>query len=178
MAESITIARPYACAVFKLANEDKRLSEWSSMLATLASVVKESEVITILNNPKYSSDKLASFIIDICGKILNQQGKNFVQVLAENGRLSLAAEVSALFEQQKADAEKTIAAEMISAVKVDAKQKAAITEALKNRLGCKIELSVRIDESILGGAIIRAGDIVIDGSVSGQLDRLASVLAH
>ncbi len=178
MAESITIARPYAFAVFKLANEDKRLSEWSGMLSTLASVVKDSDVISILNNPKYSSGKLASFIIDVCGKILNQQGKNFVQVLAENGRLSVAPEISELFEQQKAEAEKTIAAEMISAASVDAKQKAAISQALTNRLGCKIDLSVTVDESILGGAIIRAGDIVIDGSVSGQLDRLASVLAH
>jgi len=178
MAEANTIARPYAQAVFELASESKKLAEWSTKLSTLSTVASDAQVSRLISNPNIASDQLVDLIISICADKLDQEGKNFVKILAENGRLDVIPEISNTFEVLKAEAEKIVKAEVISAYKLTAPQKTNLEQALKKRLGCKVEISVSVDKSIIGGAIIRAGDLIIDGSVTSQLDRLTSELTH
>ena len=108
---------------------------------------------------------------------MNEQGKNLVKLLAENHRLGVTAEITEQFETLKAEAEKTIEAEVIAATELGSAQQALITDKLKARLGCEVSLKCTVDESLMGGAIIKAGDLVIDGSVSGHLNKLSVELA-
>ena len=178
MAEASTIARPYAQAVFDLATGSKKLSEWSKQLDTLSAIVNEDQIGGLVSNPSVESEQLVDLLISIAKDNLDQEGKNFVKVLAENDRLSVISEIATIFEELKNEAEKTVQAEVISAYELTDDQKSKLQAALKKRLGCEVEISSRVDESIIGGAIIRAGDMIIDGSVTAQLDRLTSELSH
>lgn len=178
MAENITIARPYAQATFSLAQEQGDLKGWSEMLQFAAAVAADEEMVAVIDSPRFDSDQLANLFIEICGDKLNDAGKNMIRVLAENDRLALLPEVAELFEVERANIEGTIVAEVTSATALNDAQQKSIAEALKKRLGRDVTLECQIDESLLGGAIIRAGDVVIDGSVVGKLEKLASSLAH
>jgi len=178
MAEASTIARPYAQAVFELASEAKKLADWSITLTTLSVVASDAQVSKLISNPNVATDQLVDLITSICADKLDQEGKNFVKILAENGRLDVITEISNAFDVLKAEAEKTVKAEVISAFKLTAPQKTKLEKVLAKRLGCKVEISATVDSSIIGGAIIRAGDLIIDGSVTSQLDRLTSELTH
>ena len=178
MAEATTLARPYAQAVFEIALDGKKLGNWSEALSTLSAIAADEQIAGLISNPNIEAAQLADLIISVAKDKLDQEGKNFVKVLAENGRLDVIAEISSSFEALKAEAEKTVKAEVISAFKVSPEQKKSLEDALKKRLGCDVEVSSTVDKSIIGGAIIRAGDLIIDGSVTGQLDRLASELSH
>ncbi len=178
MAENITIARPYAQATFSLAQEQGDLKGWSEMLQFAAAVAADDEMVAVIDSPRFDSDQLADLFIEICGDKLNDAGKNMIRVLAENDRLALLPEVAELFEVERANIEGTIVAEVTSATALNDAQQKSIAEALKKRLGRDVTLECQIDESLLGGAIIRAGDVVIDGSVVGKLEKLASSLAH
>ena len=178
MAEASTIARPYAQAVFELASESKKLAEWSKKLAALSAVASDAQVSKLISNPNVIAAQLVDLIVSICADKLDQEGKNFVKTLAENGRLNVITEIANIFEVLKAEAEKTVKAEVISAFKLTAAQKTKLESALAKRLGCQVEVSASVDKSIIGGAIIRAGDLIIDGSVTSQLDRLTSELTH
>jgi F-type H+-transporting ATPase subunit delta len=178
MAENITIARPYAQAIFSLAQEQGDLKGWSEMLQFAAAVAADEEMVAVINSPRFDSGQLADLFIEICGDKLNDAGKNMVRVLAENDRLTVLPEVAELFEAERAAVEGTIVAEVTSATQLNAAQQQSIAEALKKRLGRDVTLECQIDESLLGGAIIRAGDVVIDGSVVGKLEKLTSALAH
>lgn len=178
MAEKSTIARPYAVAAFELAKEQNDLARWSDMLGFAAVVVVDEAMQEYINNPKVGSDMLARLMVEVCGDQLNELGKNFLKVLVENKRLSVLPEIVSLYNQLRADAEKTIEAEVISAFPLSDAQQASLQEGLKRRLGREVSLSSKIDENLIGGAIVRAGDLVIDGSVSGQLDKLATTLMH
>ena len=113
---------------------------------------------------------------DVAGDNINDMGKNFLNVLAENGRLNVLAEIAELYEQHRAEAEKTVEAEVTSAFPLSDAQKQQLIDALKNRLGRDVSLVTKTDENIIGGAIVRAGDLVIDGSVSSQLEKLGNSL--
>jgi F-type H+-transporting ATPase subunit delta len=178
MAENITIARPYAQAIFSLAQEQSDLKGWSDMLQFAAAVAADPEMVAVINSPSFDSSQLAELFIDICGDKLNDAGKNMIRVLADNDRLSVLPEIVELFEQERAAVEGTVVAEVTSAVALNDAQQSSIAEALKKRLGRDVTLECKIDESLLGGAIIRAGDVVIDGSVVGKLEKLTSALAH
>lgn len=178
MAENITIARPYAQAIFSLAQEQGDLAGWSDMLQFAAAVADDAEMVAVIDSPRFDSDQLADLFIEICGDKLNDAGKNMIRVLAENDRLSVLPEVAELFEAERAAVEGTIVAEVTSATALNDAQQKSIAEALKKRLGRDVTLECQIDESLLGGAIIRAGDVVIDGSVVGKLEKLTSALAH
>jgi len=178
MAENITIARPYAQAIFSLAQEQSDLKGWSDMLQFAAAVATDPEMVAVINSPSFDSSQLAELFIDICGDKLNDAGKNMIRVLADNDRLSVLPEVVELFEQERAAVEGTVVAEVTSAIALNDAQQSSIAEALKKRLGRDVTLECKIDESLLGGAIIRAGDVVIDGSVVGKLEKLATALAH
>ena len=177
MAEKSTIARPYAEAVFQLAQQKGQLKEWSDMLQTVAMITADEDMKGIIGNTSVSKSQTAELVIDVAGAVMNEQGKNLVKLLAENHRLGVTAEITEQFETLKAEAEKTIEAEVIAATELGSAQQALITDKLKARLGCEVSLKCKVDESLMGGAIIKAGDLVIDGSVSGHLNKLSGELA-
>ena len=178
MAEKSTIARPYARAIFDLANNEGRLAEWSDMLGLCACIAADAEVQMLISNPRVARDRLAGLFLDIGEGKLDSAAQNMIHVLIDNGRLSVLPEIYAQFEVYKADAEKVVQAQVITAYELDKSQQQQIAAALKKRLGREVEIQCQVDASLLGGAIIRAGDLVIDGSVTGQLGRLTNVLAQ
>jgi len=178
MAELITLARPYAKAAFEDACEQNTLSDWSTMLQWAGAVVSNEQVMVALDKPGFTTEQKASIVTDICEGKLNEHGKNFVRILAENKRLSLLPEIACLFEHLKAEQEKTLDVEVVSARALDAQQTNILSESLRKRFDRNIELNCVVDEKLLGGVIIRAGDTVIDGSVRGKLTRLSDAIIN
>jgi len=176
MAEKSTIARPYAQAAFSLAAGD--LKKWSEMLQLIAAVTTDATMQDMIGNPAIERGKLTDAIVDVCGAGLDHNGENFVRVLAENKRLNVVAEIAELYEAKRAEAESTVDAEVTSAFPLNDAQKDQLNAALKKRLGREINLVCKTDESIIGGAVVRAGDLVIDASVTGQLEQLSYALLH
>ena len=178
MAEKSTIARPYAQAAFSMAETQGALKKWSDMLQLIAAVASDDAMQGLIGNPSIDSKKLVDTFVGICGDGLDQYGQNFVRVLAENKRLDVMPEIADLYELKRAEAESTIEAEVTSATPMSEAQQAQLVAALKKRLGREVTLVTRTDDSIIGGAIVRAGDLVIDASVTGQLEKLANTLMH
>lgn len=176
MAERQTLARPYAEAVFSKAEEGSALQSWSDMLKLLAQIVSDEQVGGLIDDPDVGDDRLVGLIVNVCGEHIDTEGTNFIKLLLENGRLSLLPEISVLFEKLKSDAEGTVEAHVISAFALTDAQTSAISAALKARLGRDVTVSTEVDKTLIGGAVIRAGDLVIDGSVSGYLQDMSSQL--
>ena len=177
MAEQVTVARPYAQAVFEMAEAGKDLQGWSEMLGLLVEIVSVNEVWEVINSPRLTRAAIADLLNEIGGKRFNKEFSNFVRVLADNRRLVVIPEIAALYEQLRADAESRISAQVVSAQTLSDEQKAKIADSLRKRLGREVELSCSVDASLLGGAVIRAGDLVIDGSARGKLEKLAAQLS-
>jgi F-type H+-transporting ATPase subunit delta len=178
MAEKSTIARPYAQAIFSLAMDQKRLADWSEQLALTAAVVADDSLSALIGNPRIAKEKVATLVIEVCGDNLDKAGQDMVRVLVDNDRLELLPEICAQFEEYRAEAEKVVQAQVTAAYPVSDAHKASIIAALKQRLGREVTLDCQVDETLLGGAIIRAGDMVIDGSITGHLDRLTHTLSQ
>lgn len=179
MAESelITIARPYARAAFAQAlDEDKGLQAWSKMLQLLSFVASNEKVKELLDNPALTADDGSGLVGGICGDDLDDKGRNFVSLLAEYDRISLLPSISALFELLKANYEKTMKVELTSAFEVSDEDLAKLAEALNKRLQKQVDLEAAVDQSLIGGVIIKAEDMVIDNSVLGKLDKLSQAL--
>jgi F-type H+-transporting ATPase subunit delta len=176
MTERATLARPYAEAVFRLAHERQSLSAWSEMLQLAAAVAADPQMAALIDNPRLPRERFVAFFLDVCGKKLDQDAANFIRLLSENHRLVLLPEIAALYEMLRAQAEGRIEAEVVSASAVSVAQLKDIGAALKKRLGRDIDVSTRIDPALIGGMVIRAGDLVIDGSVQGKLRLLATHL--
>lgn len=178
MAEKTTIARPYAEAVFELAQQRKELPRWSDMLQLAAAVAADARMSALVGNPNVGKDQLTKLFLGVCGDKLSNEGQNLIRVLVENDRLDVLTEIAALYESYRADAERTVEAQVISAFPMDEAQKQRIVAMLKKRLGREVTLSCETNKGLLGGAIIRAGDLVIDGSVTAQLNKLQVALAR
>ena len=178
MAERSTIARPYARAAFETARSKKQLAEWSRALMAAAAGVADPAVQGLLGSPKLPKSQLAQIFIELVGQELGDRGANFIRLLAENRRLGLLPEIAQGFEQLRADAERTIEATVRSASPLGDQERAALAQALKKRLDREVTLKCEIDPRLIGGAVIRAGDLVIDGSVRGKLERLGLALAR
>jgi len=178
MSELTTIARPYARAAFSVARQSNRLQEWSDMLEYMSAVSQDADLQAFAVNPKMTTDQVAELVVGVCEGRVDEQGTNFIRLLAENRRLGLLPQISELYEQFRADESGQIEAQVISAREPDEHQLTAIGDALKKRLGKDVKLNVSIDPSLLGGAIIKAGDLVIDGSLRGKLERLSGVLTR
>ena len=174
MAEKNTVARPYAEAAFDIASADKALKQWSDMLLALAAVAADADMQMLIDNPEVDDTVVVELFTELCAKSLTDRGANFVRVLAANERLGVLPEIAALFELRRAEAEKTIEAEVTSAFPLSEARQEEIAAALAKRLGRQVTLKTRIDETMIGGAVVRAGDLVIDGSVTGQLEKLAN----
>ena len=181
MAENLTLARPYARAVFELARDKGAFDRWSKTLAVLAQLSADASVQAMLTSPKAASAVRAEVLAELAGKAgekLDQQGRNFVGLLAENRRLGLLPEIADDYERLRAEAENTLEVELVAAMPVPAEEQKRISEALHKKLGRKITLKYVEDKSLIGGAVIRAGDLVIDGSVREKLGRLTAALIN
>ncbi|MBL8268866.1 F0F1 ATP synthase subunit delta [Steroidobacter sp.] len=177
MAEKATIARPYAKAAFASARQHNALERWSKVLATASSVVQDERVAQLLSSPRVTSEQLSGLIADIVGE-LDEQTRNFVATLASNRRLGLLPEIASMYEALRAEAENTADVQVISAVELNEAQKQRLAAALKQRLKREVRLHCEVDASLIGGAIVRAGDFVIDGSLKARLDRLSVEMSH
>ena len=176
MAERSTVARPYAKALFELALGQKKLDLWSEALGSAAAVVTDARVRKLLTSPHVTPGQLADLVIDIAGGKLDEEGRNFFRVLAANRRLGFLPEIAAIFARLKADEENTVDVTMTSAVALDRDQQKKFAAALSARLQRNVRLQCEVDSSLLGGAVLRADDLVIDGSVRGRLERLGAEL--
>ena len=173
MADKSTVARPYAKAAFEEARDRKRLGPWSEALRTAAAVIGDPRVEALLGNPRVTPEELATLVIEIAGPQLDEEGRNFVRTLADNRRLALLPEISALFDELKGEAEGVIDVTVTSAAPLDDSELGKLTAALQRRLGRSVRLQCATDPALLGGAVLRAGDLVIDGSLRGRLERIA-----
>lgn len=177
MAEATSLARPYAKAVFELAQEKGAFNDWSERLQALAQVTENETVRQAIATPSVDKSQLVDAILAAAGSE-DEETRNLVALLAENGRLTAVSEMAEQFDALRAEAEKITQAEVVSAAELSDSQRDAIAARLKEKLGTEVTLSTSIDESLIGGAIVRAGDLVIDGSVRAKLERLASSLTH
>jgi F-type H+-transporting ATPase subunit delta len=173
MADKLTIARPYARAAFEEARKDGTLDAWSDSLRVAAQVVTDARVADLLGNPHVTPEQLAQLFVDIGGEGLSEHGANFVRTLAENGRLAYLPGISSLFDGMKDEAQGMADVTVTSAAALDAAQQQKLSAALEKRLKRKVRLHTQIDPELIGGAVIRAGDLVIDGSLSTRLARIA-----
>ena len=178
MAEKSTIARPYAQAFFEVARSKGILPQMADALDAAAIAATDRAFVGLVGDPSVSKENLAALIIGVCGEDVGEEFSSFMKLLAENGRLDVLPQISELFNAYRSEEEQTVEAEVISAVELSAAQKKKISESLKKRLGRKVTLQCHLDESIIGGAIIRAGDLVVDGSVTGQLNKLTQALSR
>jgi len=173
MADKLTIARPYARAAFEEARGEDRLAPWSDSLKVAAQVVQDPRVQNLLGNPQVTPEQLATFLTGIAGPALGEHGANFVRTLAANRRLAYLPEISAQFETLKDEAQGVADVTVTSAAALDAAQQQKLSAALEKRLKRKVRLHCAVDPALIGGAILRAGDLVIDGSLSTRLERFA-----
>jgi F-type H+-transporting ATPase subunit delta len=176
MAERITTARPYAKAIFALARQNNTLANTAEGLTLGARVVADPQVQGLLGSPHVTAAQLADLVSGIAGAKLDENGRNFISLLAQNRRLGFLPEIAALFAQMKAEVENAVDVEVSSATALTPEQESRYAAALQKKLGRSVRLRTRIDQSLLGGAVLKAGDLVIDGSIKGRLERLANEL--
>ena len=178
MTDFTTAARPYANAVYDIANQSDTLDSWGDALANLSTLVSDVQMSELLNNPEMDKQQKGDMLIQVLGDKLDEQQKNLVKLMAENGRLSIMPDVRDQFEVARAKAENKVEAEVVSAFELTAQQTDELVNTLKNKLGCDVTLTTTVDESLIGGVVIKAGDTIIDASMKSQLDSLALSLGR
>lgn len=178
MSEFTTIARPYANAVYQVASETKTEKSWSAALELMSAVVANEDMIVMLDNPRLKKEHKGELFLQVVGNKLSEPQRNLVRLMAENGRLKIMPDVAEQFEVYRAAAEGKIDAVALSAFPLTKKQQSAITQSLKDKLGVEVTLTTSIDESLIGGVVIKAGDTIIDGSMKSQLAMLANALSR
>lgn len=181
MAESSNIARPYARAVFDLARGQDDLAGWSEQLDLLAAIAADEQVAALVRNPRVSAAQLQQVVLDVASAPatalqLGEQCVNLVKLLAHNGRIGVLPQIAESYAALRAEAEGVVAATLVTASEIDQRQRAQFTEALQSRLGRRVTLEFEVDRALVGGAVVRAGDWVFDGSVRAQLEQLVGAL--
>ena len=176
MSSTLTLARPYARAAFALARESGRLQPWSDLLAFAATVASDARVQALLGHPKLEAADAVGLLLPP-GETDPTFGQ-FLNVLADNGRLALLPEIAALYVELMAEAQRVVKAKITSATPLDSAELAKLQAALKKRFGRDVEIETALDPELLGGAVIDAGDIVIDGSLRNKLERLETALTY
>ncbi|WP_211830652.1 F0F1 ATP synthase subunit delta [Kistimonas asteriae] len=174
--ELTTCARPYAKAAYEVASENSALQSWSDMLRTSAAVSENDKIRRVLSSPVLTSREQADEFIRVCGDSLDKTGQNFIRTLADNKRITLLPQIADLFDRLKAEQERTADVEVISAFALKPEQLDRLAEKLRNRLGREVKLRTTVDDSLIGGVVIRADDMVIDGSVRARLAKLADAM--
>ncbi|PPD29201.1 MAG: F0F1 ATP synthase subunit delta [Methylomonas sp.] len=176
MTEIATLARPYAEAAFKHAKQAGSTDGWADSLQFLSAVVGDAEMAAIVKNPKVGNDKLLQLLLDICQDQVNAEVVNLVKLLVENGKIGLLPQISKMYEQYKADDEGYVNVDLYSAYTLTKAEQTKYVAMLEKHLNKKVHAVVSVDKSLIGGIFAKAGDIVIDGSVRGQLHQLAKRL--
>jgi F-type H+-transporting ATPase subunit delta len=177
MIEPITLARPYARAAFSFAQQQGQLDAWLTALTVLGQIASDPRVGSLLRDPSRTGTDRAQTLIDVAAGSLPEGTGNFLQLLAENGRLLLLSDIAALFAEFKANVEATISVDVTSAFALSDEDKQRLADTMAKRLARTVSITTHTDPALVGGAVIRAGDLVIDGSVRGRLTKLASALA-
>ena len=178
MAESLTVARPYAEAVFRLGRESSKLADWSGWLGRLSLIANESAMQDCFGNPKLSSRQVTDLVVGVLGVEAPQALSRFIEVLAENGRLALLPEIQSLFEELKSEEEGVKEAHIVSAFPMDDAQVKQVLPVLEQHFSSKLKPRVTVDPSLIGGIKVEVGDEVFDASVRGQLDAMAVALKN
>jgi F-type H+-transporting ATPase subunit delta len=176
MAEVAALARPYAEAVYLLAEEKNQADEWSETLEFLNQVTSDKLLKQLADNPKISKEMLEKAMMGICQGQLNDEGLNFVKLLIKNNRLQLVAEITGQYEVKKAEKSGLLDVTVTSAFPMSGDDVKELTTSLSASFGKQVKISVEEDSSLIGGMVIRVGDKVIDGSLSGQIQQLANKL--
>ena len=176
MADNASIARPYAKAVFDLAQETNAFDAWSSALEQLALISQDESFRTLVADPRVDDSQVIELLTGIAKDNLPEGGANFIQMLVLNDRLLALPDIHQQFEAHVAKARALVNADVITAKALTSDQRSALAAALQAKLGMQVELSETVDSSLIGGAIIKAGDLVIDGSAKGRIEKLSSVL--
>lgn len=178
MSELTTLARPYAVAAFKRAKETASTEQWAAELEFLSAIMADGQIQRAMENPRVGRDKLTESFLALCEGRLSEEARNFVRMLIENHRLTLASAISALFSQYKAEDEGSIDVDVKTAFELEAGEEKKLKSTLDKVLNKKARLRTSVDRDLIGGVYIRAGDRVIDASVRGQLERLAKSLRN
>jgi len=176
MAETSTVARPYAKAAFEYACEQQVLESWSEWLTKLGQVVAVRDAQKLLSSPKLNAERKVELIVELADVTIDDAAKRFLTTLGEKGRLGVLPQVASQFEHLRAEREKRIEVFVVSAYELDDKQQNKLAGALKKRLNREISITTQVDPKLIGGVILRAGDTVIDGSLRGRLNRLSEAL--
>jgi F-type H+-transporting ATPase subunit delta len=177
MAEAATIARPYAKAAFMSARDSKALADWSKALHLGAGLVADARIADLLTSPKLSEDQIVSMFAGLGGPGIDAHWQNFVRLLAVYKRLEVLPAISDRYEILRAEYEREVDVQVTSAVPMTTEQQSKLAASLKTRFKREVRMTTAVDASLMGGAVIRAGDLVIDGSIKGRLERMASELA-
>jgi len=178
MAELVTIARPYAQAVFSLAKDKGQLAQWSEMLRFMAEVWSNDRVQLALANPKFTKDDVERFLLGICGERLDGIAHNLLQILVRNDRLPALPRIVELYEQLREQYENIVEASVDSAFPLSEQQLASLVANLERRTGRKVQAAVTVAPELIGGVTVKIGDDVWDASVRGQLDNMATALTN
>jgi len=176
MAEPTTVARPYAEAIFRLAQESGSLAKWSEMLADLAKVASDPRIRAAMNDPNLPTAKVAGMLLAVLAGRLSAEADNVVRVLAENRRLELLAEIASQFEALKYEDEGIVQAEIVSAFPLDQAQLQTLVAHLESNTGKRVKPLVSTDSELIAGVRVTIGDKVIDGTARAQLEALAAAL--
>lgn len=176
MAEAATVARPYAKAAFLSARDTGLLPSWSKALGTAAALVGDQRIALLLNSPRMTAEQVASLFAGLGDEVMEARWFNFTRLLVRNKRLELLPQIAVQYELLRAQHENELDVAVTSAVAMNPEQERKLAGSLAKRFKRNVRLHMTVDASLLGGAVIRAGDLVIDGSINGRLQRLASEL--
>ena len=178
MSTLATLARPYARAAFELAQSQQALAGWSDMLSLASEMATEESMAGLLECPHVSNERVVDIMADAAGDAFDKRFRDFLSELAAHSRLPLLPQVTMLYQQFREEAEKRLSVKVVSAVPLDESQAGRMREALARRFECEIQLDNEIDAGVIGGAVVYAGDQVIDGSLRGRLQKLSNSLAN
>lgn len=179
MAETATLARPYARAAFEYAQGTNELARWSGLLAVVSEAVADERVQPLLGSPRVSAEALAAFLLDLAREAgSDDNARNFVNLLAQNQRLDLLPEIASQYEALRAEVENVVDVSLVSAIELTEAQRSKFKAALERRLKRTVRLHSEVDADLVGGAIVRAGDFVIDGSLKGKVERLGQAMTN
>lgn len=177
MADGATIARPYARAAFDHAHAAKQLAPWGELLAKASIAVSDERVRPLIGNPHVKRADLVGCLLDVVGAADDPQARNFVQLLADNGRLAALPQIAEQYAAMRAEVENTVEVTVTSAMPLTPEQSEKLTQALTARLKRKVQLFSQVDPALIGGAVVKAGDFVVDGSLRGRIERLGNTMA-
>lgn len=178
MSSLTTLARPYAKAAFELAQGEQALARWEEMLDLAGGITAEESMVDLIDSPHVGSRAVVKIINETAGEAFDGRFRDFISVLGDNGRLPLLPQITAIYREFREQAENRLSVKVVSAVALDEDQAARMREALARRFDCEIELQNEVDAEVIGGAVVYAGDQVIDGSLRGRLQKLSTSLAN